>query len=495
MTNGSVAFVLGGGGVRGAHQVGMVRALFERGIKPDLLIGTSAGSIQGALLASDPTIGVIDTMTEFWREFTERRVMKASARNLLDNALHLRPTLTSHEKLRTILADYLGEDTLFENLQVPYQACAASIERATARYFDSGPLIPAVMASCAVPGLWPPMAIGKEHYVDGGVVETVPVSRAVSYGATTIYVLRLRQREPRLAPPRWPWQLGSAVYEVSRRHHLGQVLNHRPDGVVMHVLPSGEETLDLDDGMRSSAKEDAATVRRRMEEGYRATNAYLDAVDQSRILPKAASATGLGALRVEDAGVGSGDGPVLTVVENAAPSSFVRTKLNRYFDLCDGDRDGRVGLADFTRLADRVTAAFGRPGSPDEGLLRAAYAGFWSRLTAAADRDAGAMLERESFTRALARLVGSDRAYSANVLPLVAAVMDSADADGNGILSPPEVGRLLRALGVADGDETTVIRRLDSNNDGVITLDELNEAFQDYFTSDDAGAVGNMIFG
>ncbi|MEU8622551.1 patatin-like phospholipase family protein [Streptomyces sp. NPDC048623] len=130
-------------------------------------------------------------------------------------------------------------------LHVPaYQACAASIERATARYFDSGPLIPAVMASCAVPGLWPPMVIGKEHYVDGGVVETVPVSRAVSYGATTVYVLRLRQREPRLAPPRWPWQLGSAVYEVSRRYHLGQVLNHRPDGVVMHINNDGVITLD-----------------------------------------------------------------------------------------------------------------------------------------------------------------------------------------------------------------------------------------------------------
>src|ERR671916_3274552 len=74
----AVAFVLGGGGQLGAHEVGMLQALLERGIRPDLVVGTSVGAINGALVAADPTPSAVDRLRAVWEELTSRRIFGGS---------------------------------------------------------------------------------------------------------------------------------------------------------------------------------------------------------------------------------------------------------------------------------------------------------------------------------------------------------------------------------------------------------------------------------
>ncbi|MEU5216586.1 patatin-like phospholipase family protein [Streptomyces sp. NPDC020807] len=485
---GPVAFVFGGGGVRGAHQVGMVRALLEAGITPDLIVGTSIGSALGAVLASDPTLRGCDTMDRLTAALTETGAGRPTLRSAVRHTLRRDGCLMSNEALREMIESILGRGVRFEDLVVPFQSCASSIERATARYFDSGPLVPAVLASCALSGLFPPVEIGGEHYIDGGVVETAPVGRAISWGARTVYVLRLKQWEPDLTRPRWIWQAGKLSYELARRYHLGQALNQGHDDVVVHNLPSGEDTLRLDGGLRFKSGESAETRRRRSDEGYRRTKAYLATVAQGRRVEQT-SVVGLGSVRfptrTEEAAAATPPGPV-----SATP--FLRSKLDRFFRLVA--RDGPVAEADLLAMADRFHAAFDRPPRQDDEL-HAALGDLWKALCHADGVDPAGTLDRAGFTDGLHRVALSPALYDSTVLPVVAAVMDAADHDRNRILSPKEVTALLGALGVAERHAARVGRRLDTNDDGVITLDELAEAFHVFFTAPEPGAAGNDLFG
>ena len=109
-----------------------------------------------------------------------------------------------------------------EQLALPFQCVAASIERAAEHWFTEGVLSDVVLASCSVPGVLPPVAIGDEHFIDGGIVNSIPVARAVALGARTIYVLQVGRLERPLQPPRWPWEVGLVAFEVARRHRFCQ---------------------------------------------------------------------------------------------------------------------------------------------------------------------------------------------------------------------------------------------------------------------------------
>jgi NTE family protein len=154
---------------------------------------------------------------------------------------------------------------------VPFQCVAASIERAAAHWFTSGSLAEAVMASCAVPGLLPPVKIGDEHFVDGGLVHSIPVGRAVALGATEIYVLHVGRIEQPLGPPRSLWDVCLVAFELARRHRFVEEMAALPDTVRAHVLPSGEENMPL----ISMRYRGPARVAARVERGYAATAAYL----------------------------------------------------------------------------------------------------------------------------------------------------------------------------------------------------------------------------
>ena len=120
---------------------------------------------------------------------------------------------------------------------------AAGIESASARWFGSGPVVPAVMASCAVPGLLPPVEIDGAHYFDGGLVDSIPVGRAVALGASTVYVLQVGRIESPLEVPTRPWEVGLVAFEIARRHRFHEEMSSLPSDVRVHVLPTGGDRL------------------------------------------------------------------------------------------------------------------------------------------------------------------------------------------------------------------------------------------------------------
>jgi NTE family protein len=267
----SVAFVLGGGGVLGAVQVGMLRALLGADIRPDLVVGTSIGALNGAAVAADPTDAVIDRLAAMWSAPEAGAVYGDSLARQLGR-FATRTHLHSPLPLRRLLEREFGAQANFADLAVPFQCCAASIERAAEHWFDSGPLVEAVLASSAVPGLLPPVPIDGEHYIDGGVVNSIPLGRAVELGATTIFVLQVGRIERPLRPPRRAWEVAQVAFEVSRRHRFAREMAGLPGGVTVHVLPTGGGST-RDNSPR--AYRDVRAAQRRMDRAYGASMEYL----------------------------------------------------------------------------------------------------------------------------------------------------------------------------------------------------------------------------
>jgi NTE family protein len=201
------AFVLGGGGVLGAAEAGMAGALLEAGVVPDLICGTSIGAINGAALAADPTPDGAQQLVAMWGELAADGVLGGSLLGRLVEIVRSGTSLHDGEDLRRLLLERLPVHT-FEELLVPFQCVAASIERAREHWFSCGDLIDAVLASCALPGVFPPVCIAGEHFFDGGLVNSIPLARAVQAGADTVWVLHVGRVEEALTAPRFPWEVG-----------------------------------------------------------------------------------------------------------------------------------------------------------------------------------------------------------------------------------------------------------------------------------------------
>jgi NTE family protein len=122
-----------------------------------------------------------------------------------------------------------------------------------------------------VPGLFPPVRIGDEHFLDGGLVHSIPVGRALALGASEIYVLHVGRIEQPLAPPRSLWDVCMVSFELARRHRFVEEMAGLPSSVRAHVLPSGEENMPL----ISMRYRGPAKVAGRIERGYQAAAAYL----------------------------------------------------------------------------------------------------------------------------------------------------------------------------------------------------------------------------
>ncbi len=194
-----VGFVLGGGGSLGAVQVGMLEALTEERVTPDLVIGTSVGSLNGAVIALNPT-SAANRLSHAWARITRHQVfpggLLAQARTLQHSKTHLFP----NTGLTSVIADFL-DATTFGDLTLPFAAVATDIVSATPSVFDAGPLLPALLASAAIPGVFPPVDHNGRRFYDGGVVANVPLRQALAMGARSLVVLDCTFPGHLLPPP------------------------------------------------------------------------------------------------------------------------------------------------------------------------------------------------------------------------------------------------------------------------------------------------------
>ena len=251
----------------------MLRALLEREIVPDLIVGSSVGALNGAFIAADPSTASVTRMVDLWTGLSDRGVFGGSVFGQLSTLARHGTHLHTNDGLRRLLNEGLGEGTQFADLGVRFECVAASIERAAAHWFSEGSVTDAVLASCAVPGLLPPVEIAGQHFLDGGLVRSVPIGRAAELGATRIFVLHVGRLEQPLLPPTRPWQVALVAFEIARRHQYEEEFASLPQGVEVHVLPSGSSAPTLSMRYRSTSG-----VQGRITAAYDAASSFLDGV-------------------------------------------------------------------------------------------------------------------------------------------------------------------------------------------------------------------------
>ncbi|MGH3845516.1 MAG: patatin-like phospholipase family protein [Pseudonocardiaceae bacterium] len=274
MVTGGTAIVLGGGGVLGAVQVGMLRALLEAGVRPDLVVGTSIGALNGAVLAALPPDEVADRLDALWRSPDVRDLFTAGAVRRLREFARSGVAAHSAGPLRRVVTAVFG-DRRIEDLPVRFTCCAARIEDAAEHWFDRGLVVDAVLASSAVPGLLPPAVVDGRHYLDGGLVNSIPLGRAVELGADRVFVLQVGRVDQPLRAPRRPWEVALVAFEIARRHRYARDLAAVPAHVEVHVLPAGAGGAPRWDSRAALRYRDVAGVGNRIAAAHRASAEYL----------------------------------------------------------------------------------------------------------------------------------------------------------------------------------------------------------------------------
>jgi NTE family protein len=183
------AFVLSGGASLGAIQAGMLRALSEHQVHPDLIVGSSVGSVNGAYIASRPqTPATAIELAAVWAKLSRGEVFPLNPIIGLLGFLGRRDHLVPDASLRTLIRDYIGFDRL-EQAPIPLHVIGTDAISGRELRLSSGDAVEAVMASVALPGVFPPVSWQGRELIDGGVANNAPISHAVGLGAERVYVL------------------------------------------------------------------------------------------------------------------------------------------------------------------------------------------------------------------------------------------------------------------------------------------------------------------
>lgn len=181
------ALVLGGGGALGVIQAAYIAAAIDMGFRPSLIVGTSVGALNGAWTALHPEQP--EELLRIWLGLDRLALVKFQPMRLVGKLL--RPTsVTSNDVVPRLLRRHLPGAT-FEDAATELAVTATNLSRGTKHVFRSGPLEQAIMASTAIPGVFEPVAIGGELFVDGCVTASVDLATAAEMGATEILAVDL----------------------------------------------------------------------------------------------------------------------------------------------------------------------------------------------------------------------------------------------------------------------------------------------------------------
>jgi NTE family protein len=196
------AFVLSGGAALGAIQVGMLAALYERGIEPDLIVGTSVGAVNGAFIASRPFApATTDELAEIWRKLDRGQVFPLNPVSGFLGFFGARRHLIPERGLSDLLLEHVGFGRL-EQASVPFHVITTDVLNGAEVRLSEGPAVDAVMASAAIPGVFPPVRWGSRRLMDGGIANHAPISDAVELGAERVYILSTGAACELAEPPR-----------------------------------------------------------------------------------------------------------------------------------------------------------------------------------------------------------------------------------------------------------------------------------------------------
>ena len=241
------ALVLAGGSTRGAIQIGMLQVLAEHGFVPDRIYGSSVGAINGVGFAADPTREGVERMTRIWADLKREDIYRQGRLHGPWLYLQQRDSVFSNSGLRAIVEQGFPHDRL-EDAVVPVEVVATSLTDGGERWFTYGPAVEAVLASAAMPAIFPPVEIDGEKYIDGGVIDNVPLQRAIDGGATRIVVLLCAP--PVFHPPvsKRPVEVMINALFIAIHARFVREMSHLPEGVevILCIGPEGT-TRDFDD--------------------------------------------------------------------------------------------------------------------------------------------------------------------------------------------------------------------------------------------------------
>lgn len=229
------AFVLAGGGARGAAQIGMLQALAAWGIVPDAVYGSSVGAINAAGFAGAPDAAGVATLASVWRRVTRDDVFPQGRIPAPWRFFQTREAVHSNEGLRRLIASALPFERI-EDAVLPLQIVATSLTDGQVRWLDRGPAVEAVLASSALPALLPPVVIDGETLIDGGVVDNVPIGRAMAYGARRIFVLLCGPMHYTPTPHRRPVEAILTGLFIAVHARFARELRALPPGVEVIVF-------------------------------------------------------------------------------------------------------------------------------------------------------------------------------------------------------------------------------------------------------------------
>lgn len=267
------AFVLAGGASLGALQVGMLRALYERGIEPDLLVGTSVGALNAGYIASRPrTVDTIRSLAEVWTGLRREDIFPIHPPTLIAGLSNHRDHLVPDRPFRRLITRHLRMERL-EDATTPLHIVAFDLLNGVEVRLSDGLAIDAVMATAAIPGVLPPVPWRGRLLVDGGLVNNTPISHAVKLGAERIFVLPTFDLSRRGSPgaPRGALDAAVHAFTLLADARLEADLVRYASEAELIVLPAANpaftQPTDFNDAQRliATARRAARDVLSRLE--------------------------------------------------------------------------------------------------------------------------------------------------------------------------------------------------------------------------------------
>ncbi|MDN0075429.1 patatin-like phospholipase family protein [Crenobacter sp. SG2303] len=230
------AFVFAGGGSLGAVEVGMLRELLAYGERADVVVGASAGAINGAYFAGRPDADGVAALAALWGQLRRRDIMPMTMLGLFNMILRRRQHLVEASALRALLVRHLPFSRL-EDASLPLHVVATDLLSGDEVVLGQGPAVDAVLASAAIPGVFPPVELNGHMLVDGGVANNTPVSVAVKLGARRVIVLPAGFACALQQPPRSVIaQAMHALTLLIARQLVNDIRAYAPQAAI-HVIP------------------------------------------------------------------------------------------------------------------------------------------------------------------------------------------------------------------------------------------------------------------
>ena len=184
------ALVLSGGGVLGALQAGILRALFRTPYRPDLIVGTSAGALNGAFLSFQPDAEGADDLVNIWSSLRDKSLFMFNPLRVAYQMFTQKLCLFNSDLLEELVVQYAPADD-FGATKIPLYITTTNLSRGRKEVFHEGPISRAILASTALPGFFCPVEIDGDQYVDGGVLANLDLQTALDLGATEILAIDL----------------------------------------------------------------------------------------------------------------------------------------------------------------------------------------------------------------------------------------------------------------------------------------------------------------